>query len=224
MIPTNPSARRQRRPVAKALIVAGALLLLFVIGFIGLRAYQLAKFLREPHPPTPGGEFYSATARIGPLGETASGNSIEAAALAEDMAGAMATIRKKHFTPSKEKSLVDQHDAFKAFCDLRPGQCVFLIHVPELRRFDGNAQTLMGNYAWKAAQEVLKHSTGSNQPVRLGVGMRGVIAYERVLLGRYPADGGEVNLAAPEVQQGFGCERRLIDWFAPPETNSAPAF
>ena len=205
------------------MIGAASLLLLFVTGFIGLRGYQLARFLREPHPPTPASEFYNATSQIGPHGEPVSGNSLEAEALAQKLVTAMTALRKEHFTESTKKSLIDQRDNFKIYCDLRPDQCVFLIHVPELRRFQGEAQTTLGNYAWGAAQEVLRSGAATNQPMKLAIALRGVIAYERVIVGNYSPGAGDTSPTPPEVRTGFGCEKQLIGWFVPLGTNASPA-
>jgi hypothetical protein len=222
VIPRAAPAPKRLSPLSKALVISSSLLALFVVGFIGLRVYQLARFVRQPHAPTETSEFYAATSRIGPLGPEASGNSGDAVRLAENMAAGMAVARKLLFTESKEKSLLDRHDTFKVYCDLRRGQCVFLVHVPELRRFDEAAQEALGNLAWESAQEVLGASAVTNQAMRLAVGLRGTIMYERVILGRYSPGSAEASPAPPQVERGFDCQRRLVSWFAPVTTNSLP--
>jgi hypothetical protein len=222
VIPARPGPRARLSLASKAVIGAASFLLLLFLGFFGLRVFQLAKYMRQPHPATATGEFYRATDRIGPHGETASGNSTEASGLAEKMVAAMTAIRAAHFTVSTEKSLIDQRDNFKIYCDLRSDQCVFLVHVPELRRFQAEAKASLGNYAWRAAREVLQTSHATNQPMKLGLGLRGVISYDRVMIGSYTPGVGAANLRAAEVKEGFGCEKHLAPWFARSESNSPP--
>jgi len=222
VIPTAAPAPKRLSPLSKALVISGSLLALFVVGFIGLRVYQLAKFLGQPHAPTATSLFYAATSRLGPSGPEASGNSNDAVRLAGKMAAGMSLARELLFTESKEKSLLDQHDTFKVYCDLRPGQCVFLVHVPELRRFDAAAQETLGNLAWKSAQEILRASQATNQTMRLAVGLRGTIMYERVILGCYSPGNAEATQAPPQVERGYDCQRSLVEWFAPATTNLPP--
>ena len=223
VIPGNAPARKPPGSGAKIAAWAACFVGVCVLGLIGVWIYQFVQLARHPTGPSARSEFYNATSEIGPHGKPASGNSTEATGLALKMALAMTILRDEQFTQSTKKSLIDQRDNFKVYCDLRTGQCVFLIHVPELRRFEGEAQERLGNLAWKTAQEVLAESKKAAQPVKLGVGMRGNLAYERVLVGLFtPIASGPGTTTTPDVEEGFGCERRLIDWFAPPATNSAP--
>lgn len=218
--PRTAPAPQRLGLLSKTLVFSGSLLVLFVVGFIGLRAYQFARFVQQPHAPTARSEFYAATSHLGPSGPQASGNSEEAVRLARRMAAVMSAARKLLFTQSNEKPLIDLHDTFKVYCDLRPEQCVFLVHVPELRRFAPAAQNNLGDLAWESAQEILRASPATNRTMKLAVGLRGTVMYERAMLGRYSPENAEANQAPPQIERGFDCQQSLAEWFAPPKTNS----
>lgn len=222
LIPTAPPSRKGLGPVTRLIVFGLSAFLILLFGFIALRAVQFARYLREHHEPTRQSYFYAATARIGPSGNEVSGNSSEAEALAKNLGARLASLRQKHFSQVEKKSLLDKRDTFKVHCDLREDQCVFLVHVPELRRFQGEAQDTLGGYAWTAAQDTLKDNSITNGPMKLAVALRGMIAYERVMTGRYlPQDSNGVP-GAPEIERGFGCEKCIVGWLAPAPTNSSP--
>ena len=221
-LPLRPPGRKKSRTLAigltAAAILVAVLLLPFIIGFVGGGVERQ----RGTQASTPAGAFYRASSQIGPRGKAASGNSAAAVDLAEQMAAAMTFVRNRGFTQSESKSLLDQHDTFKVYCDLRSDQCVFLIHIPELRRFEADAQRSLGDLAWVAAQELLAHNRGANRSMRLAIGIRGNIAYDRVLLGTFTPGLDEAARPGPGVEQGFGCEKHLFAWFALAPTNALP--
>jgi hypothetical protein len=208
--------------LAKVLIASGCVFALLVIAPIVLWVILALVMPTTPRTPTDRSFLYEATAKIGPSGESTSGNSAEAVRLAEKLVSAMTSIRREHFTESGSQALVDQRDTFKVYCDLRSNQCVFLIHVPELRRFQGQAQTSLGTYAWNAARAVLKEGGVEDSKLRLAVALRGLIAYERVMLGDFTPEGTDGEQGPSEVEEGFGCEKRLVGWFTPSVPESAP--
>jgi hypothetical protein len=173
-------------------------------------------------PPLPGKEEYcAANENISAGGSIASGNSSEALALAGQMSKAMKAIREQSIQKSNRSSFLDSHDDFKTYCDLRPGQCVLLVHVPELRRFTSDAQILMGDMAWMAAQVLLKNNGLGKPDLRLAVGLRGISAYDRVLLGTYLPEATEEKTGVSQVKEGFECEQELYAWFAPAPDGAA---
>ncbi len=56
--------------------------------------------------------------------------------------------------------------------------------------------------------------------MRLAVALRGIAAYDRVLTGEYSPIFSEEKTAMPTVNDGFGSEQKLYEWFARPSTNS----
>jgi hypothetical protein len=206
------AAERESRKSFILRLAWGIVILVFLgLGWVGYKIYKAGENL----PPEPGrAEFQAANARIGGAGPGDSGNTPEAAGLATRMSQAMEAIRSRNFEATEDKSFVDRHDRFKTFCDLRPDQCVFLIHVPELRRFAPDAQKSLGQMAWQAAQTLLDQAGTNKAGMRLAVGLRGIAAYNRVLTGQFAPRAAGANTAAPGVSAGIGCERELYSWFA----------
>ena len=171
-------------------------------------------------------ELRAAIEHVGSGQASGSGNSVEAQQLARGMSDTMAKIRETLFEKSKRESILDSHDGFKTYCDLQEGQCVFLIHVPELRRFTEQAKESLGKTAWAVGQSLLRSSKEATPGMRLAIGLRGIAAFDRVLTGKFEAEHSNTPAQSGlgEVKEGFGCERELYSWFASPSTNThAPA-
>jgi hypothetical protein len=218
----SPSARRKLSGIEKTFLIGGPALVLFALGFGLLRGCQFAQYARTHNLERPRDTFHSATDLIGPLGLPASGNTGEAIKLAQIMANDMSRLRKTDFTQFSKQSVMDRHDVFRVYCHLQPGQCVFLVHVPELRHFDSEAQTSMANLAWEEAHQVLRRSQTADQPMKLAIGIRGNLLYDRVLLGRFAPATGQERTVPPQVERGSQCENLLAEWFASPLKHSPP--
>jgi hypothetical protein len=119
---------------------------------------------------------------------TALGNSPEATALAARFAAYMEAVDKAAFSDSKAK-LKRSGGHYVTWCELRPGRCAFVVHVPEYRRFSGEAKELLAKYAWIAAQR----SVGSvlEDDDQLAVGLKGVLLYGTVMTGDVSHKEGE---------------------------------
>ncbi len=215
----NSLSRKPMRRGIKVLILTASVVL---AGLIGLYVYHVVKLFRETRSNRTRSTLYLATSRIGPDGKLASGNSKLATVMAEEMSLSLAKVRNDFYSDPTEKSPVDQNDAFKVYCDLRISQCVFLVHVPELRRFTKEAQIAMGNQVWQEALKILRNNT-NNHSLNLAVATRGAIMYDRVLMGRISAESEVIDPDQPHVVEGAGCEKVLSAWFIPPATNSVTA-
>lgn len=126
--------------------------------------------------------------------------------------------------PGRGIEILDPHrGVHKAVCHLTEKRCVFLVHVPELRRFDSNGKASLGRVAWVAARTLLREQGVGRPGMELAVGLRGVIAYDRVLTGKYVSGVTDDELPGVNSVEGFGCERGLYSWFAgdAASTNSA---
>jgi hypothetical protein len=197
------------------------LFVVVVVGFLSFRVYQFSQFLkhRPPHQFNGRDALNLATELIGPKGPTESGNTKLATDLAADLSKMMLDIRNKGFEQAKEKSLLDTKDPFKTYCELRSNECVFLLHIPELRRFNAQAQDDLGKYAWKSAQLIVARRGVGKNGMKLAVGIRGLIFYDRVLLGDYTADFSDEKTGLLETKKGIDSDQELYDWFTPVATN-----
>jgi hypothetical protein len=61
--------------------------------------------------------------------------------------------------------------------------------VPEYRRFSGEAKEVPAKLAWKTAQEVVRETLPEN--AGLAVGLKGVVLYGAVMIGRVGKSDGE---------------------------------
>ena len=212
--PVTPAeaAKRKSRQSLTLWFAWGVVALIFLgMACLGYKIYENVRHM----PRRPGEvEFKAANARIGAAAAGDSGNTTEAAKLASTMSGAMKVFRAGNFEQAKEKSWMDEHDQFKTYCDLTRDHCVFLIHVPELRRFDAEAQKSFGQAAWMAAQTLLDKTRTNTPGLRLAVGLRGIAAYNRVLTGKYVSGATDANSGILNVSEDFGSERELYSWFA----------
>jgi hypothetical protein len=141
------------------------------------------------------------------------------------MSSVMKTMRDTFFEKSKKTSMLDSHDLFRTYCELHDGECIFLVHVPELRRFTSHAKELLGKAAWSTAQSLLKESGAGKPGMRVAVGLRGIAAYDRVLMGDYLPDYKAVGAAQEPgltTNSGISPESDLYSWFVTsPATNAS---
>ena len=203
-------AEREARKTLVQRIAFGVLAILLLVGAYGI--YKTVQTGRAA-PTQPGkAEFSSANNELFSDKSVASGNSDQARQLAAGMSKLMQTDREKNFSQAAKKSVMDERDQFRTYCYLQDDRCVFLIHVPELRRFNVEAKQSLADASWLFAQGLLGKRA---KPLRVAVALRGIVAYDRMLWGESStAHGNGLNLT-PNRFDGFSCEKQLIPWFAP---------
>jgi len=138
-------------------------------------------------------EFDSADTQINSFqGTNAFGNSPQAVELANRFSEALKTRRAEMFTPGSKLEILDNtRGEFITFCELHTEECAFIVHVPQLRKYDKNvfedvdARKLLARLAWTTAQEVLKKQGADKPEMELAVGLRGISQYGPIMLGYY---------------------------------------
>lgn len=73
-------------------------------------------------------------------------------------------------------------DGFTSVCSVRGDTAVFLIHVPDLRKFNDDAKLAMGQWSWAAAR-VGWSQLPEPRPAKLAVALKGIALYDRLLTG-----------------------------------------
>jgi hypothetical protein len=73
-------------------------------------------------------------------------------------------------------------DGFTSVCSVRGDTAVFLIHVPDLRKFTDEAKVAMGQWSWAAAR-VGWSQLPEPRPAKLAVALKGALIYDRLLTG-----------------------------------------
>ena len=80
-------------------------------------------------------------------------------------------------------------DALRAYCQISDYGVAFLVKVPSLRKFTKEAKETICDAAWMIARTTVQDH--GMDPKHLGVGVKGVLIYERVMLGVAPKETGK---------------------------------
>lgn len=189
-------------------------------GFIGYRAVTLYKeFESIPKVFKPGqAEFDQAERMItSHRNGTAHGNTEQAEEFAKIFSQKMKLLRGELFSKGKKRDFSLTHGEFLTYCNLVEGKCVFLVHVPQLRKFKPSAQESLCDLAWFSANSIL-HDAGYPQSTELAVGVKGVISYAGIYIGKLDKE-GKLKSGLVVKQDGFE-DRHLFHRFfdaSPPE-------
>jgi hypothetical protein len=73
-------------------------------------------------------------------------------------------------------------NGFTAVCSVRGDTAVFLLHVPDLRKFSDDAKTAMGKMAWFAARTGWMELP-EPRPARICAAIKGIASYDRAVEG-----------------------------------------
>ena len=196
-----------------AIVGVAALIALAVGGFVVFRVVRLVQYMRsERSVPRPGeAGFRAANAQIHVnRGTKAFGNTPEAVELARAYSEAHKAMRESYFEGGRRGELAAAKGEFLVYCQLRQDACVFLVHVPELRQYTGEAKDALRTLSWRAAQSVLG-ANGASGDRELLVALRGAILFESILAGRSQGE--------PVVYtDGMRELRRLYPYFQPRES------
>lgn len=150
---------------------------------------------------------------IGHSGGAAYGNTEEARQLAEKFSTEIQTLREAFFTKrKKEPKFSLTKGEFLTYCRLSEDACVFLVHVPDLRKFTDEAKSSLADLAWATAQSVVRSGT-KKPPSEIAVGIRGVLLYDTVLIGNYIADENSEEDGVLIRESGNSSRELLHDYF-----------
>ncbi|MEA3208789.1 MAG: hypothetical protein QOE70_1846 [Chthoniobacter sp.] len=213
-----------REPSKKGALPKWVVILLVIgvafVGFLGFRVVQFVKYVREhPRQAAPGeAEFREANRQIiANKGTAAFGNNREAIALAQEYSRKLKALREVFFTKGKDDAFSLSKGELLTFCQWNGDSCVFLVHVPELRRFESDAKKSLTDLAWMSAHVVLQ-AKGGPPPKTVAVGVKGALLYEAILIGDLlsnPAPDGE---GVKQRGSGITEEKLFYPFFAPKES------
>ncbi len=97
------------------------------------------------------------------------------------------------------------------YAHVTPTRCVFLVHVPQLRKFSSEAKEVMGKIAWVAARQAA--ASLQPPPDTLAVGIRGTFIYDRAISGSVVAL--KAGDGIREQVKGAASDRLLSKLFEP---------
>ena len=172
-----------------AAVVGGLACLVTVVALMETRDQEQAEGLEDLSSPG-AAAFVEADRAIRNLGASgaAHGNLAVAERLAGQFADAVQRMREETISQGRRPSFSLTGGEFLTYCHLDSEIGVFLVQVPELRKFDDEAKEWMGIVCWMAARSVLEQHAAKDagaiyEPERLVVALRGVVRYDRVLEG-----------------------------------------
>ena len=204
ILPLHSSSGTRKKSLVRWSIGLGLVMLAIVAGSLAYRTFQ--SFIFPPgyrNRPTSGWgtragekEFSRADNQIDSFqGTSAFGNSPEAIKLAQQFSESFKTARALAFTPGFKIEILDHTKGeFITYCELHNEECAFIVHVPQLRKFEENiiesvdARKLLAQLAWTTAQGVLKEQSAGKPKMELAVGLRGISQYGPIMLGHYEAN------------------------------------
>lgn len=164
-------------------------ILLILILVIGGGAYLV--LTGESKPKTPQEQaFDAANSQIfSDKGGVAYGNSAEAKATAKAFSEMAGTLEQMLFTGGKENRAVSMTgERFLTYCQLNQDSVLFLVHVPQFKRYKDDVREALLEMCWTAAIGTLPE--GLPPETKVAIGLRGSIMYGGIIVGTI---GGETQ-------------------------------
>ncbi len=196
-----------------AIIVTGLIGIMVTNGVIMMRNYK-------PRPKTPAElGFAVAEECIKAKSGKSGGSNVAETEAAQLMAKMSAAFREETISAnvSKPKGLfrkaasgLDAKD-FVAYCKVKNDTALFLLHVPDLRKFTDEAKEAMLKGAWISAQMAL-HGMPEPKPKQLTVSTRGILSYDAAYSGKVVDFSVFENMGEAEpTNSQLGIEKTLAD-------------
>lgn len=171
----------------------------------------------EPLPGEAAFELASDEIRSESMTHHAFGNTPQAEERAGKVRDILTELDRKLFTGHDKHKSMTFTDVFMVYCQHSVEGVAFLIHVPQFKRYQDEVRDTLLDAAWAAAS-VATEDLQRKAPLRIGVGLRGMVNYGAVMIG--PA-GGEKTF---EIGESVSTEPLYPFFAAPaPEVKQAPA-
>lgn len=218
-----------RKPKMGLIPKIAILLAIFIICFLGYRIYGFVQYMRNNPRVRQAGEIEFNQANkdiIRSKNGVYQGNTPTAMQAAEKFSEIMKRQREKNFTEGDKSAFSISGGEFITYCNLQESTCVFLIHIPQLRKFTSSAKTALNSMAWDAAWLTAKELKLDKK--ELAVGVKGAILYSAIYIGDFDLSKetpGEIK----EKGDGISDTRLLYRFFTSlknenPQNQSAPAM
>ena len=150
------------------------------------------------------------------------GNTPDAQALADEFSQRLKQARKLGIESRKSSSVISLTGGeFLTYCLLTRESCVFMVHVPDLRKFTQEAKDYIADAAWATALAVTEQRQSSFRNVCVGV--RGALMFDRAISGRPGSPANAAALKITEVDGNTECQEFLQGYFAQPAPASSAA-
>jgi hypothetical protein len=216
--------RKPPSPCGKAMtcfrwgLVAAPVLLLLLVTLLPYALYRTESGNRGPASAQEVA-FKAANRQIDTYrGTAAFGNSPEAIAVAASFSRIMKAIYEEYSKGDRkaETRVSDRQFEFMTYCELHQSQCAVIVHVPGLRNYSLEDKETLGKLTWKVAKGALKEQQANRPGMELAVGLRGMLIYDRVLVGKVETEAEISDQGLAETITGIGLEKRLRAFFTKP--------
>jgi WD domain, G-beta repeat len=109
------------------------------------------------------------------------GNNAEAIRLADTFAEMMLKVRESAFTTGKKPLFQLSSGQFVTYVELHDDRALFLVHVPDYRKFSNEAKEQLAQLAWTVAQLTVQKVLPED--AQLAVALKGTMLYGDILIG-----------------------------------------
>jgi len=184
--PSSQGPLGKARPPAKKRGI-GFYATCLVCGLVALMTFNVVRTLKnyKPLPKSPAEEALAAAEKViqsksgasdgdTPAEKEAAQLMAEMSSLYRDSAISQASGTTRGLFRKAAKGI--DAKSFVAYCKVKDDAALFLLHVPDLRKFEDAAKETMLEGAWTAAQFAAA-SMPEPRPKRLTVGIRGILSY-----------------------------------------------
>lgn len=211
-----------------------ALLIMAAAGVVVFRIVNAAKeFIAQVErdlEASDGANLFREANRSMQPGQSALGNSEAAIKLAQEFSLQLKQPRDEVLSKHKKPANFNLADNTLVYCQLVEERCAFLLHAPDLEKFDNDTKDYLGDLAWVAAHNAISASDIQIKPTDIAVGLRGETLYDRVVHGDLGAAGAAVLDSISFTDEGDTAKTGLYSYFEPaitldgtPATNDQPA-
>ena len=142
------------------------------------------------------------------------GNTPKAKELAGEFASRLKVARQQGIEARKSAAVISASGGeFLTYCHMTDDHCVFLVHVPDLRKFTVSAKDYIAEAALTTALNLTAKS--GIKPSTVAVGIRGALLYDRALSAALEGGTRISSVPADQVEGDDECVSFLRGYFAP---------
>ena len=206
----------------RALFLLGPVVVLTVIGAL----VSVADAGREARMAAMPGYAASKMAKTFISGSlVAGGNTPAAKTAASKVSMFLHEFRETAFDTSVKGVAKLKEKPFRVWCEEHPTHALFIVEIPELRRYDDESKTGMAMVSWIGAQTAAEE-LALKTSAKFAVAIRGDYLYDRLLSGSYPQQDLEKidDRLPPDVKvQDSSVEEAMLSYFAATTTSGESA-
>lgn len=217
--PTLLGAPRKRISLGSSLGWTVGATLCFALGIVGLRSIPGGTEVAKRQPGL--GAFHEANLLITTNRKGVQhGNTPKAKELAGEFASRLKVARQQGISARKTPAVFSASGGeFITYCHMTDDHCVFLVHVPDLRKYLVSAKDYIADAAMKTALGVVARSGA--RPATVAVGIRGALLYDRALSANLDRESLISSLHSDQVKGNDECQSFLAAYFSPPPASKS---